>query len=81
METPETVRPPIGENVRLVYFGQIRPYKNVEQLAGVIAEMEGGAGLLIRGMVLDKALKKAIQAQSGQSERVELDLRETPLND
>ena len=59
METPETVRPPIGENVRLVYFGQIRPYKNVEQLAGVIAEMEGGAGLLISGHGLGQGTEES----------------------
>jgi beta-1,4-mannosyltransferase len=77
-ETPVTT--PIG-NIKLVHFGLIRPYKNVEALVGAASSMSSGIDLLVAGKVTDRELSATIRASAQLSPHIRLDLREVSITD
>jgi beta-1,4-mannosyltransferase len=78
--TPVTVSPiPVGD-VKLVYVGHVRRYKNLEVLVDVAARVSG-LELLVYGVVLDRALGDALLARAKGSRHITLDLRDKPIDD
>jgi beta-1,4-mannosyltransferase len=77
-ETPRTVP---SENIKLVHFGLIRPYKNVDQLVDVVSSISSGFRLLVAGMITDNRLCAAIKERSRASSHIVLDFRDTTIND
>jgi glycosyltransferase involved in cell wall biosynthesis len=71
---------PIG-NIRLVHFGQIRPYKNIEALVDAMSSTSAGVSLIVAGMVMDRSLGAALQDRSRGSSHIELDFRKAPISD
>jgi len=63
-----------------VYFGQIRPYKNIERLIECVAE-EIGVELLVVGMGQDTELNLRLEQLAKKSDNVRLDIRSSPLPD
>jgi len=81
IKTPATVRPvPSSYLLRLVYFGQIRPYKNIERLIECVAE-EIGVELLVVGMGQDTELNLRLEQLAKKSDNVRLDIRSSTLPD
>jgi len=79
--TKETPSPPPREEIQLVYFGLIRPYKNVEVLVDVVSAFSSGFRLLLAGMAMDRSLSAAIVAKARTVEHIELDLRDFAIDD
>jgi glycosyltransferase involved in cell wall biosynthesis len=77
-ESPSTR--PIG-NIKLVQFGLIRPYKNIEALVGAVSSISSGIDLLVAGMVVDRALSAVIRDSAQLSSHITLDFREVPIPD
>jgi beta-1,4-mannosyltransferase len=78
--TPPTESPTPTGNVKLVYIGVIRPYKNLEALVDA-AKRATGLELLIYGVMRDRSLGDALLAKAGQTQHIVLDLRDTPIDD
>jgi glycosyltransferase involved in cell wall biosynthesis len=73
-----TPSPPrkVESEVRLAYFGQIRPYKNVLELVRVAGSFhECGLSLTVMGMRQDKALSAEIESAAKHKSHINLDLR------
>jgi beta-1,4-mannosyltransferase len=70
---------PVGD-VKLVYMGQIRPYKNLEVLVDVAARVSG-LQLLVYGVVRDRSLGDALLTRARETQHITLDLRDTPIDD
>jgi beta-1,4-mannosyltransferase len=70
---------PTGD-VKLVYFGRVRPYKNLEVLVDAATRVSG-LQLLVSGMATDRSLGDALRASAGQAKHITLDLRDTPIGD
>jgi beta-1,4-mannosyltransferase len=77
-ETPSTV--PTGD-IKLVHFGQIRPYKNLEVLVDVVSSISSGIHLLVAGIAIDRSLCAAIQERSRPVTHIKLDFRDAPIGD
>jgi beta-1,4-mannosyltransferase len=77
-ETPVTK--PIG-NIKLVHFGLIRPYKNIEALVGAASSISSGIDLVVAGMVMDRELSAVIRDSAQLSSHITLDFREGPITD
>jgi glycosyltransferase involved in cell wall biosynthesis len=77
-ETPVTT--PIG-NIKLVHFGLIRPYKNIEALVGAASSMSSGIDLLVAGKVTDRELGAAIRDSAKLAAHITFDLRDVSLTD
>jgi beta-1,4-mannosyltransferase len=77
-ETPVTT--PTG-NIKLLHFGLIRPYKNVEALVGAASSLSSGIDLLIAGKVTDRELSATIRDSAQLSPHITLDLREVSITD
>jgi beta-1,4-mannosyltransferase len=79
---PLTPNPIPSGDVKLVYIGLVRPYKNLEALVDAATGLSG-LQLLISGVVLDRdrSLGNALLAKAGQTKRVTLDLRDAPIDD
>jgi glycosyltransferase involved in cell wall biosynthesis len=71
---------PIGK-IKLVHFGLIRPYKNIEALVGAASSISSGIDLTVAGMVKDRALSAVIRESAQGSSHITLDLREGPIAD
>lgn len=68
--------------VRLVYFGQIRPYKNVDELVACARQLDGRRiHLTVTGMQQDGALGARIRELARDSAHIQLDMRDTPLTE
>lgn len=81
IKTPATVRHiPSSYLLRLVFFGQIRPYKNIERLIECVAE-EIGVELLVVGMGKDMELNLRLEQLAKKSDNVRLDIRSSTLPD
>jgi beta-1,4-mannosyltransferase len=77
-ETPGTR--PIG-NIKLVHFGLIRPYKNIEALVGAASSISSGIDLLVAGRVMDRAVSAVIRDSAQLSSHITLDFRDVPITD
>ena len=77
MQTPVTPPPALGDAVRLAYFGQVRPYKGVEDLVSCAREMNGkGLSLTVLGQRRDEALARSIEAIAADAPNIHCDVRE-----
>jgi beta-1,4-mannosyltransferase len=77
-ETPSTT--PTGD-IKLVHFGKIRPYKNLEVLVDVVSSISSGFQLLVAGIATDRSLCAAIQERSQPVPHIRLDFRDAPIGD
>jgi beta-1,4-mannosyltransferase len=77
---PLTSSPIPSGDVKLVYIGLVRPYKNLEVLVDAAAKVSG-LQLLVSGVVMDRSLGKALLARAGQSQYITFDLWDTPIDD
>jgi glycosyltransferase involved in cell wall biosynthesis len=74
--------PALGEEVRLCYFGQIRHYKNVPELARLVSDMEDrGVSLNIVGKRVDQTVAAQIDYVIERANNISSDLRSTPVPD
>jgi beta-1,4-mannosyltransferase len=76
--TPPTE--PCGD-IRLVHFGQIRPYKNIELLVEVVSSTSSGFQLVVAGIKTDQSLCAAITKNSTPVPHVKLEFRDSPFSD
>ncbi len=68
--------------VRLVYFGQIRPYKGVEDLVSCAAKLaDAGVRLQVVGVVQDEPTAERVKEMARLAPHIQLDLRPEPLSD
>jgi len=77
-DTPFTVP---RSDIRLVHFGLVRPYKNIEVLVDVVSSMPSGFRLLVAGFAADRSLCAALQNKSHAIPHTRLDFRDTPISD
>jgi len=79
---PLTPSPIPSGDVKLVYIGLVRPYKNLEALVDAAIGVSG-LQLLISGVVMDRdrSLGDALLTKVGETKHVTLDLRDTPIDD
>jgi len=79
METGPKTMPEHGQ-VRLLNFGQLRPYKNVDQLIRCLQELAGcDVSLTIAGLRRDVAYANEIQGLCAERPDITLDLRDDLL--
>jgi len=75
---PPALRP--TRQVRLVHFGQVRPYKNVDELVLCASRLaHRGIHLTVAGLRQDEALADRIAQLASKARNVRLDLRGEPL--
>ena len=71
-----------NREVRLVYFGQVRPYKGVEELVGCVAQLQDtGVRLKVVGLVQDEPTAARVEEMARVAPNIQLDLRREPLSD
>ncbi len=78
--TPLSASPIPNGDVKLVYFGRVRPYKNLEALVDAATGVSG-LQLLVSGMATDRSIEEALLARAGRARHIRLDLRNTPIGD
>jgi beta-1,4-mannosyltransferase len=78
--TPLTASPIPTGDVKLVYIGLVRPYKNLEVLVDAATKVSG-LQLLVSGMVMDRSLADALLARVRRVQHITLDLRDTPISE
>lgn len=78
--TPPSPSPVAAGNVKLVYAGLIRPYKNLDVLVEAAAKTEG-LSLSVSGMAFNPSMKEALHLKAGLARHIRLDLRDSPLGD
>jgi glycosyltransferase involved in cell wall biosynthesis len=82
MDTPLKPADPVGPEVRLGYFGQIRPYKNLDVLAQAVADLAGeGVALTISGRRSHAGLAETLEAAARAAPNLRLHLPPQPLPD
>ena len=81
METPAQPATAIGDRVKLGYFGQIRRYKNVEQLARIVATRPSEMTLGISGRRSHADVADQIERIAADASNILLDIRAAPLSD
>jgi glycosyltransferase involved in cell wall biosynthesis len=69
------------DQVTFLYFGQIRPYKQVPRLIEAFSELETDAQLVIAGKATDKSEAQRIRDMSRDEPRIELKLGYVPDED
>jgi glycosyltransferase involved in cell wall biosynthesis len=74
MKTPVRPAPPLGDTLRLVHFGQVRPYKNVERLSEAVAECPA-IGLTVTGKCASEELAAELRRIAASARNIALDLR------
>ena len=80
MVTPPTPMPSPGERLTLAFFGQVRPYKNLERLLECFAAAERpGMTMLVAGMRADRDLADQLVGLYGSRPDVRFDLRDALL--
>ena len=77
---PSPCRPITGD-INLVFFGQVRPYKNLDRLIDAVSEVKSGLRLLIVGHDADPLLAKSLAASASKASHITLDLRDEPIGD
>jgi beta-1,4-mannosyltransferase len=78
--TPLTACPVPTGDVRLVYIGQVRPYKNLEALVDAATKLSG-LRLLVSGMAIDRSIVEALLVRAAQAPHITLDLWNTPVEE
>jgi beta-1,4-mannosyltransferase len=77
MEKPPGPRREPGKRLDLVYFGQVRPYKNLD---GLIRAAEGfvpdEVRITILGWCKDEAFRRELEALAGKAPAIRLDIRD-----
>jgi beta-1,4-mannosyltransferase len=81
LETPVQPATPVGAQVRLGYFGQIRRYKNVELLARLVSAMPAEVMLGISGRRSHEDVAAQIERIAADAPNILLDIRREPLPD
>lgn len=67
---------------RLLFFGLVRPYKNVERLVAEARRVTASPfSLTVLGACFDAALAERIRAQAGDDPRIRIDLRRDHIPD
>jgi len=74
MKTPVRPAPPLDDTLRLVHFGQVRPYKNVERLSEAVAECPG-ISLTVTGKCASEELAAELRRIAASAPNIALDLR------
>jgi glycosyltransferase involved in cell wall biosynthesis len=77
-ETPWMI--PSG-SVRLVQFGLIRPYKNIEALVDAVSSLSSGVELLVAGMAMDRVHSAKITSKAHLLPHITLDFRDAPISE
>ncbi|MDB5689569.1 MAG: gumI [Sphingomonas bacterium] len=67
--------PAPGAPVRLLNFGLIRPYKNIDRLIDVVADARSAIDLTIIGKAVDPGFARSLAARAATLPNVHLDLR------
>lgn len=76
---PRPFAAPAGE-VQLVCFGQVRPYKGLEELVTCAAELrQAGLRLKIVGVIQNEQTAARVSEAARRAEHISLDLRREPL--
>jgi glycosyltransferase involved in cell wall biosynthesis len=76
---PQPLAPP-AHDVRLLYFGQVRPYKNVDELVRCATRViDRSVRLKVTGLQQDDALAARIHRLAQAAPNIELDLRSQPI--
>jgi glycosyltransferase involved in cell wall biosynthesis len=70
----------IGD-IKLLHFGQIRPYKNVETLVDVVSSVPFGVHLSVAGMIANETLCETIKSKVQRLSHITLDLRDVPIEE
>ncbi len=78
--TPLTASPIPTGDVKLVYIGLVRPYKNLDVLVDAASKVSG-LQLLVSGTAMDRSIGEALLAKAGQAQHITLDLWDTPVDD
>jgi beta-1,4-mannosyltransferase len=82
MESISSPLPTPGERIKLAYFGQIRPYKNVLELVSVVSTLPSPRiSLTVMGMQQDEELSEKIEAAARCKPHIQLDLRHESIPD
>jgi beta-1,4-mannosyltransferase len=82
MVSPPTPPRRTASPVRLLHFGQIRPYKNIELLISCVKALEGGSvHLTVAGKADDPDLNRKLRDLADGAPHIELDLRAGLLSD
>lgn len=82
MASSPTPRPCAGSPVRLLHFGLIRPYKNIELLISCVKALsEGSVHLTVAGRADDVSLVRGLHELVGDADCIKLDLRPDLLSD
>jgi glycosyltransferase involved in cell wall biosynthesis len=82
MVSPPTPRRSPASPVRLLHFGQIRPYKNIELLIECVKALpEGCVHLTVAGKADDLDLIRRLRDLANRASYIELDLRSELLSD
>lgn len=81
METPFQAATPAEARVKLVYFGQIRRYKNVDLLAQIAAGLPSELSLMIGGRRSHEDVACRIEQIAASAPNIKLDLRAEALPD
>jgi glycosyltransferase involved in cell wall biosynthesis len=77
MESPPQPRHPPGEALNLVYFGQIRPYKNLDGLIRAAQRFRpNDVQVRIIGWCKDPAFARSLKEQAATAPAVTLDIRD-----
>jgi glycosyltransferase involved in cell wall biosynthesis len=78
METPSKPRPSSGRRLNLAYFGQIRPYKNLDSLLRAARDLSPEeVQLKVIGWSKDQAFTGALSGLAAEAPAVSLDIRES----
>ena len=78
---PTPVDPSGDAGARILFFGQIRPYKGVEGLLKAFEQLQGEHRLRVAGQVREDELQQTLDRAASRDQRIELDLRFLPDED
>jgi beta-1,4-mannosyltransferase len=79
--TPATPATSPASEIKLINFGQIRRYKNVEQLVDVAVSIPSGIRLKVAGVAADRSLCASIEEKARVAPHITLDFREAPIGE
>lgn len=80
MLSPERPWAISSDNIRLLTFGRIRRYKNIDALVEAVSSIPG-IDLSIAGMMEDRSLCAAIEAKAQRAPHIKTDFREDPISE
>jgi beta-1,4-mannosyltransferase len=80
LSVPTDYTPPRpGAPIRLINFGLIRPYKNIDRLIDAVAGTAGATELTVIGKASDPDFARSLETRVAQLPNVKLDLRSEPI--